>query len=74
VNLSPRALQVLIDLKSELLSRETQPEVAETPCHVAGEEVVSEEPKEKEEKPTQFMRHARLHGESWQKYHRRGGW
>ena len=56
MSLPAKALQVLADLKRELLSREAPPP----------------EPPKKEKKPTQVMRHARHRSEGFQRYCRQG--
>lgn len=61
MTLPVKCLNVLAALKAELLS----PKVSEP-------EPVVEVKREK--KPTQRMRHARVRGESWQRYKRQGGW
>jgi hypothetical protein len=66
VTLPPKALQALVDLKAQLLSHEAKP--------IEEIKVELPEPKKREKKPTTFMRHARLRGESWQRYKRQGGW
>lgn len=61
MSLSSKSLQVLTDLKRELLSR-----VEETPAPEP------EKPK-REEKPRQTMRHARVKAPAFQRYCQRGG-
>ena len=68
MSLPTKALQVLIDLKASLLSREIPvPQTEQVP------EVKPEKPK-RERKPTTFMRHARKRGFAYQRYKQTGGW
>lgn len=72
MNLPPKALQVLTLLKAELLSRiPPEPTLQPDPLVPMLEEIGKEK---REKKPTTLMRHARLRGESWQRYKRKGGW
>jgi hypothetical protein len=57
MTLPPKALNVLIDYKKELLSREV---------------ILVPEPPKKEEKTSQRMRGARNRGQAWQGFYRRG--
>ena len=72
MNLSPKSLQALTLLKAELLSRQAVPKAEQ-----AAEAIeIPPQPlkREKEKKPFTIMRHARMRGESWQRYKRTGGW
>jgi hypothetical protein len=74
VNLSPKSLQALIDLKTELLSRlvpKTEQQTDISTFHKNLKTEVAEPPK-KEKKPTTLMRHARTVAPAWQGFCRRG--
>ncbi len=60
MSLPAKALQVLADLKKDLLSRDESPVIAVPPA--------------KETKSTQVMRHAKSRGRGWQNYCRTGRW
>lgn len=62
MSLPAKALNALLVIKQELLSREVAPESA-TP-----------DPPKREKKPTQIMRHARLRGIGYQRYKQRKDW
>jgi hypothetical protein len=76
VTLPPKALQSLVDFKSKLLSIEAPVVIKETGSKPEAKPVISEAPKKgkREPKPFTTMRHARMHGEAWQRYKRKGGW
>jgi hypothetical protein len=61
VNLSPKAISALVDIKKVLLSKETS-------------EPVQRREQSKCELRFTTMRHARIRGEAWQRYKRQGGW
>ena len=61
MNLPPHAIEALIDIKKELLSREAP---APEP----------EKPKEEAHQPAQVMRHAKTKAGGWQRYCQRGSW
>ena len=67
MNLSPKSLQCLIDLKAELLSRGV------VPVEAPAVEAPKEKPK-REEKPYTIMRGARQRGMGYQHYKQRGDW
>lgn len=69
MTLPAKSLQVLIDLKAELLSHEVVEPQAEVPILVAPKIKPKREPR-----PYTTIRHARTRGESWQRYKRTGGW
>jgi len=60
LSLPAKALQVLADLKKDLLSRDEEPVIPIPPV--------------KETKPTQTMRHAKSRGRGWQRYCQTGRW
>lgn len=66
-----KALQILANLKAELLSREAPKPAIETGSPEQSAPAPPAAP-QKDRKPTILMRHARLRGESWQRYHRGG--
>jgi hypothetical protein len=68
VTLSNKSLQVLADLKKELLSEK------ETPQMEAFLAIKHKKEKQKRESRKQTMRHARVRCSGWQRYCQRGKW
>lgn len=68
MNLPPKQVTALLDLKNSLLAAQILPSAAD--LDAAAEETKIREAT-RERKPTQLMRHARTSSRSWQAFRRR---